>query len=352
MKLLSILTIACLLASAASLALPASTVQAEEDPLSWHVNACIGSTCPPDTVGDLEFAFDGEQTTADMLKGKIVCTGMGCTQTVDVYYLVTGEVSWGNMYDFGARTMTITTNGQATPIECGSGLSGHCYFHSYGMIEGGDINADPATAYHVITTAGVSPGATGDDVMLTINITYSTNPIRVDECDTDYMDIQFVVEAGTFDADSETGVSQTLQAGLLYRLTVTGGPWQPEFEGENRWDSAIQLGEDDWRNTNDLAGDTDYVECFQHDPDNVHDIELVFTAPDADFSIRANDLVGEFADNLGMMNYSIAEVQLSGGGCAGQFLPGTLIANTTLAGTNSSGLNLHAPAYPLPGRRD
>jgi hypothetical protein len=142
------------------------------------------------------------------------------------------------------------------------------------------------------------------------------------------------VGSGTIAATNEAGVAQTLVVGSEYRLTVSGGPWNDGTT--DRHDTAVKIGSAAWQALKDWAISPSAA-CSEGDPLDPTKTIVVFTATDADWKIRVNDVTGQFANNTGGMDYLLEGVAPASAGGCGEFLLGAQLESVTIDAKWSEG---------------
>ncbi len=324
----------------------------EDDPGDWHCYSATPGPCPADSDGP--FGYEGVKNDSiefTMLRGKIVCTGWGCSK-IDVYVEIDWAVEWSSTYNRTAVSVTLTAWGWNTSVDndfttpCGTGYSGSCSGHYYILMPSTQISSDPSADYHVSSHIKINNTGTGDTRTTTFSVYYSGTPIDIDNCDENYQATECSIE--DIDPTSEAGITGSMVEGELYRFEVGGGPWYSEAEGAERYD--LQFSFDDgstWLTLAELMSMAE-IECIQNDPDgNTELFVIYFLAPSDSLTVRVADTAGQFADNTGSMVATLCaavEVGGSASACDGQFtvgttvvLTGTIAANTAYVQTEVSG---------------
>jgi hypothetical protein len=292
--------------------------------LDWHCNSADPGICPED--GSSPWGYSGEDSGTtegwwDMLDGKILCSGWGCTAT-DVYVQIDWEVTWSSAFtryvsvSVASRANAAPLNWHEVVTDCGTGLSGSCGGHYYEMLEADEMPDDPALAWHVRSNLTISGVGTNDPRSMNFTVNYSGQPIDIDTCDSQYQRLE--CETTELDPTNETGVSSTLTVGKTYRIEVKDGPWNDGTS--DRYDVAIST--DDGATWTSLSqfSQLDNVECIQNDPDNPEAPPIVFfTANTSKFRVRVNDVAGQFGNNTGSISAGICKASMNNSGCQGQF---------------------------------
>ena len=274
---------------------------------------CLGQVTL--TEGYTIWSIPGGSQGGDVSQGglRAVLALLSGTIYYDSYYQdnsnTTGDADWNGPYLLG--------NGSATSYQLPGNVA---IFGGYGRIQTPSPDAGvELTPYFYIHASVKAP------------------------CGQDYQKVS-TVDQGTIAATAENGVGpESLTVGAEYELTVWGGPWNDGTT--DRHDTAVKINSEDWTTLSDWATNWLGPQCTQGDPLDPTKTTVLFTAWETDpsmpydWSIRVNDITGQFADNTGGMNYELDQVQAKvATNCSDQYLAGAAIGSGTIPANSEAGI--------------
>jgi hypothetical protein len=323
----------------------------------WEAsNTPAGVTVPDNNADTLTWTATDWEGWGGSFGARYRCEGEGCS-SMPVFLELYASVEFVDRYGHAPYKFKITYGGYNVStyyreVACPS--SSICTVHIFAYLPAEEVSGNPEEITHAFMDVALD-GTIGGTQTWDIRVTISGQSLWTESCDIEYQPV-LTVDGATIPVTNENGlVTETLEAGKKYRLTVIGGPWNDGEGNDERYDSAVKQGESYWQPTEELAG-ADNILCNQFDPDDPHKISFVFTALDATFAIRVNDVAGAFANNSyasSVMTYTLEEVApLLGYDCADQFLAGATLGTVTVAATNSTGVSVRdtlGSKYPAAG---
>jgi hypothetical protein len=325
---------------------------------TWYISATndVGLTNPPEDPSSLNWVGTfGPKNTGGHYYASITCDWTDCFKA-DFYIEVTVSVEYSDLYGHAPYSLEFAYKGSSyhyqsvvcETIDVRSPERRTCQAKFYGFIPADEVVAKSNAVTVRLDITGNNEGTLYSEIW-TVDVTISSQPIHIDNCD-DLYEETGTIGGATIDPTDEDGDQlTTLAVGQLYKLTISGGPWiSGDVPGTDRYDTAVKFGDDDWTVTN-IAETGDYVQCVQNAEEDVHTRSLIFEAQDSDFAIRVNDLVGMFSDNSYPdegITWEIVGASLipTGSNCASQFLQGSFLGSYVLDATNSSGERITVPA--------
>ena len=275
-----------------SITLPASLTALAIDMPYWHASHNIsGIATPPDDAEILTWDGTHNNASGGEIGGQYLCTGTLCGQ-IDVYYSLTIDFVYKVFYQqagddrlklqwgYGAAGLQVEyfpCDGDPEP-----GQWGHCSVSIYRMLDAADI-VGAINKYHYLAwnIENVSTSTTlPTDRVWVITASISGLGAENTECDDAWYNNGHISgeQYGTpINVNSEEGYALTnLMPGNYYKLVVAGGPWNDGAGNDERRDTALKLGDDDWVPTEVLAA-SPTAECVDvGDPAHVNKYQLTF----------------------------------------------------------------------------
>jgi hypothetical protein len=275
----------------------------------WTCNSVRGTApCPTGILSPFIYESSntfGGMNWSNMASAKIICRYAGCTNLRDVYYDVSIGLTWhGNnapnaTIAFGVKSSKSGTPNDLLTIPCGGAYTGNCNSEKGGIVRKEALDADPTRLSHVVYDAYASVDmlpSYRDSALVYYGVQFGFLPLDATNCTDTYMlmdeyEKQPIIPTVEFPA-APSGQVQTVETGLIYRITTSGGPWWDPTN--DHYDAAIS-----WNGTTykSLYSLIDTALCVDYDPLNPELISIYLPAESNTLYIRADDFAGQFANN-------------------------------------------------------
>ena len=156
---------------------------------------------------------------------------------------------------------------------------------------------------------------------VTVQLIYSG-----DECeDPDPTELP-VAASGTLAGDDDTGDHYSLEEGTEYFIYTSGGPWNDGVV--DRYDIAVSW--DEGETWEQLGSGEQFEGVCSYDYSDHSAFRFTADSDHSTIDLRVNDVDGEFGDNTGDIDYTIAANEGSGGLCSNYYSAGSLIQSGTV----------------------
>ena len=135
-----------------------------------------------------------------------------------------------------------------------------------------------------------------------------------------------VAASGTLAGDDDTGDHHNLVEETEYFIYTSGGPWN---DGEiDRYDIAVSW--DEGETWEQLGSGEQFEGVCSYDYSDHSAFRFTADADHSTIDLRVNDVDGDFGDNTGDIDYTIATNEGSGGLCSNYYSAGSLIQSGTV----------------------
>jgi hypothetical protein len=311
----------------------------------------IGGTIPLNIFCGLPAIPTGTPTVIPTTTPTITPTPIACSG-LDVYIHVVLAFSW-----YGGTESSIevdldygtggSSNGGAPLgsiiIPCTTGTSGTCDLDTYLKINSSDISwrTDWPQAY-IRWSYPWWDGGSGTHWNINYLVTFADKDLSpaIANCDSQFLTGSSPIASGTVSAIDSFGDNILahntlgLNLGDWVEVVISGGPWLQNDIGGNRYDMAVRLGSDPWK---ELI-DTSVSACRIDNPDGNH-YKTYLQVTSLDYlAFRVNST--DFPHNSGSLSYTVYKSTYSpypANGCAETYVLGPNIGDNSVSANASNG---------------